>query len=62
MIEEKKSRGGARKGSGPKPKGENRVKVNFMLLPQVVDWLRSQDRRPSQVIEKIILDNYMKNS
>lgn len=51
--------GGRREGAGRKPEGNNRVKVNFMLLPEVAAWIKSQKEKPSRVIEKIILEKYL---
>lgn len=55
-----KKHGGARAGAGRRREGNNRVKMNFMLLPEVAAYIRSRGR-PSEVIEKIILNN-MKSS
>lgn len=55
-------RGGKRPGAGAKSKCLNRVKVNFMLLPEVANYLKSQYKKPSEIIEEIILNNCLNNS
>lgn len=55
----KTKKGGARKGAGRKPEGNNRVKVNFKLLPEVAFFLRNQKERPSIIIEKLIIEKFL---
>ena len=39
-----KKHGGARAGAGRRREGNNRVKMNFMLLPEVAAYIRSRPK------------------
>lgn len=58
MTDEKK-RGGARKGSGRKSEGK--IQVSYKLAPDVVQFLRSNEKPASQLIENAVRFYYKLN-
>ncbi len=50
------ARGGKRSGSGRKPEGK--IQVSYKLAPDVVDFLRSNDKPASQLIENAVREYY----
>jgi hypothetical protein len=47
----KHKKGGARKGAGRKPAGT--VRMEIWVKPDTRNWLKSQDRKPGQIIDKL---------
>lgn len=53
-------RGGARKGAGRKPEGK--IQVSYKLAPDVVNFLRQNERPASQLIEDAVRSHYLSNA
>lgn len=52
MKEKNPNYGGARPGAGRKSEGK--IMVSYKLAPDVVQFLKSQDRPASQIIEEAV--------
>lgn len=50
------ARGGKRAGSGRKPEGK--IQVSYKLAPDVVEFLRSNEKPASQLIENAVREHY----
>ena len=51
---DKKTWGGARSGTGPKP-GNARIKTSITLPKDMFEWVKQQKGSISQVVEKALL-------
>lgn len=55
-MTDKHGHGGTRKGAGRKPEGK--IQVTYKLAPDVVDFLRGNEKPASQLIENAVRNYY----
>lgn len=55
-MTDKTKRGGTRKGAGRKPEGK--IQVSYKLAPDVVAFLRENEKPASQLIENAVRNYY----
>lgn len=55
-MQKQSKKGGARKGAGRKSEGK--IQVTYKLAPDVVDFLRENEKPASQLIENAIRSYY----